>query len=130
MGISDRLTAIRKSLGLNQIPFAKKIGASQSAYANYERGATVIPLTLAAEICRDYSISADWLLLGKGTMKTSDLNRFVESAVIATRIFITDKNLTITPEKEAKLVSFLLEDLMSGNDINEERITRIVEMAS
>lgn len=130
MNISDRLTAIRKSLGLNQIPFAKKISASQSAYANYERGATVIPLTLAAEICRDYHISADWLLLGKGTMKTLDLNQSVEDAVVAARKFITDKNLTITPEKEAKLVSFLLEDLLSGNDISQERITRIIEMAS
>lgn len=129
MSISDRLTAVRKSLGFNQIPFAKKIGASQSAYANYERGATVIPLTLAAEICRDYSISADWLLLGKGAMKTSNLNQLVEDAVITTREFITDNNLTISPEKEAKLVSFLLEEILSGNEISEERKTRIFEMA-
>ena len=111
MEISDRLTSLRKSLGINQIPFAKQIGASQSAYANYERGATAIPINLAVKICRDYDISAEWLLLGVGSMKTLDAGGIVEGAVLATRKFILENGLPIPPEKEAVLVRFLFEEM-------------------
>lgn len=118
MSIQARLKAVRKETGKNQIPFAEQLGVSQSAYANYERGATDIPISLAVRICTDFKVSAAWLLLGRGEMHDEQLGPIVEDAVMALQNFIQKNDLRIPAQKQAKLARFLAEEMLQGNEFD------------
>jgi transcriptional regulator with XRE-family HTH domain len=126
MNLSDRLTFLRKSTGKTQIPFAKEVGVSQSAYANYERGATEIPISLAVKVCLDYEISPSWLLLGEGTMKTMDVSNLLEDCVVSILKFLIDNDLPINPERIGRLVKFLFNDKYSGKAQTDEDTDRFL----
>jgi len=125
MEIHSRLKIVRKKQGVNQIPFARLVGVSQSAYANYERGATDVPISLAQKICKDFSVSADWLLLGNGAMEAKQLGSAVEEAVCEMRQFMDDNDLRIPPDKQGKIARFLFEEKTAGRQIDAEFLNRI-----
>lgn len=125
MKIHNRLKIVRKKEGINQIPFAQLLGVSQSAYANYERGATDVPISVAQRICQDFGISADWLLLGNGAMAAEQLGPMVEEAVCEMRQFMDDNDLRIPAEKQGKIARFLFEEKASGRRIDSEFLDRI-----
>ena len=125
MKISERLTKLRKALGWNQIPFAKEMGVSARSYADYERGVKDMPLSLIMNLCDQHHVSADWLLLGKGSMENSDSFEILEAAVIATHEFIIENDLKSVPiDKEAKIVSLLYQDAINGKNIDKITMQR------
>lgn len=130
MSIQGRLKEVRKRTGYNQIPFARELGVSQSAFANYERGATDIPINLAIKICKDFKISAAWFFLGHGSMEDENVGEIVEDAVIAMRTFSETLEFEISKEKEAKLVRFLFEEMMCGQVLDAETQERFLKAAT
>lgn len=71
----ERLKQIRNVLNLNQIDFAKKIGMSQSTYANFESGIRSVKQEFLENLAEKYNINIHWLLTGKGEMfATPSLN--------------------------------------------------------
>jgi DNA-binding transcriptional regulator YiaG len=44
MNLGSRIALLRKRTGLNQVEFAQHLGISQSAFKNYERGASEPPV--------------------------------------------------------------------------------------
>lgn len=64
MTINERIKKIRKSKGLNQADFGKKIGLSESAICNYENGRRDVSELTIKSICREYRINYDWLKNG------------------------------------------------------------------
>lgn len=113
--IGDRLTTLRKHLGFNQIPFAKKIGVSQSAYANYERGVTDIPISLAQKLCIEYQASPAWLLLGEGGMLSNGSGQLVEDAAISVLEVLLEEDIDVKPAKTAQLIRHFFEEMADGN---------------
>jgi transcriptional regulator with XRE-family HTH domain len=109
MELSDRLTLVRKGTGMTQIPFSKEVGVSQSAYANYERGASEIPFFLAIKICKKYKISPSWFMLGEGRRKSIDISKLMGESMVEVLTFIEDNKMTISPERTALLVNYLFE---------------------
>lgn len=59
-----RLARVRAQAQLRQDDFAREHGVSISAYKNYERGATPIPVALIQKVAATYEINAEWLLFG------------------------------------------------------------------
>lgn len=57
-----RLKNIRKENKLTQDKLAKKLNTNQSVIANYERGRTIISTSFLYTICKEYKVSADYLL--------------------------------------------------------------------
>ncbi len=59
-----RLRQVRAALEGNQSAAAHRLGVSQTAWSRYERGARDIDLGVLASFCRNFGVSADWVLLG------------------------------------------------------------------
>ncbi len=57
-----RLREYRKIFGLTQKNLAKFLGTTQSVIAEYERGRFLINTPFVYQLCKEYKISADYLL--------------------------------------------------------------------
>lgn len=67
--MNTRIKELRKSLGLTQAEFAKKIGLGFSALSKIEVGTnTPTPQTIQL-ICQQFGVRRDWLVEGTGPMQ-------------------------------------------------------------
>lgn len=123
--IGKRLAVVRESAGYSQIPFAEKLGVSQSSYKNYERGASPVPVGLVSRICEEYDVSPAWLLLGEGQIKSEMNGELVEAAVLAVEKFAQMNDLEPPLERKAKLIRFVYEEVISGRDFGDKELRRI-----
>lgn len=64
----QRLIEIRKSEGLNQEQFAKKLGMSRSFVNQVEVGKRKLSDRTIADICRIFNVNEDWFRTGTGDM--------------------------------------------------------------
>jgi transcriptional regulator with XRE-family HTH domain len=77
-GIGGRLASIRQQTGLTQIPFAKRIGVSQTALVAYEKSERDPPASAIALTCAEFGIAPEWLLMGTGPKTKIDAPTLVE----------------------------------------------------
>jgi transcriptional regulator with XRE-family HTH domain len=68
MNILDRIRLVRKTLGLKQGEFARRIGLTQTAMSMIELGKTALTDKNIKLICATFTIDEDWLRTGKGEM--------------------------------------------------------------
>jgi len=68
MSILDRIRLVRKSLGLNQAEFAKRIGLTQTSMSMIELEKSVLTEKNIKLICVTFAVDEDWLRTGKGEM--------------------------------------------------------------
>lgn len=67
--MNNRIKEVRKSVGLNQDLFGKRIGVSRDTIANIESGRIEIKDIFINSICREFSVSDVWLRTGQGEMR-------------------------------------------------------------
>jgi transcriptional regulator with XRE-family HTH domain len=70
-GIGERLKQIRKSAGLNQGEFAKRIGISQSMLSGIELEREIFSERNFKLICLEFGVDQNWLRTGQGSMFSS-----------------------------------------------------------
>jgi transcriptional regulator with XRE-family HTH domain len=63
--IGQRIKQIRAGSGLTQKEFAKTIGATEDAFAQYEAGERRPDIAIAGRIVDVYRVSLDYLYLGR-----------------------------------------------------------------
>lgn len=66
MDIIDRLKHLRSHYKLTQAEFARAIGLSQGNVSDMERRKFHPSIDTVISVCRYFSVSADWILLGIG----------------------------------------------------------------
>ena len=66
--MTERIKALRKTLGLTQQKFADKIGVKQNTVAQYEIGRNPPTDTVVTLICREFDVNEAWLRTGDGPM--------------------------------------------------------------
>jgi len=66
--VSERIKAVRKTLGISQRDFCGGIYLSQSFYAKIETGTRNPNERVYELICNKYKVNKDWLISGKGDM--------------------------------------------------------------
>lgn len=130
MTIGKRLAKVRKTLGHNQVTFAGLVEVSQSAFKNYERGATDIPIALAVRVCKDYSISPSWLLTGEGEMISPNYSEAVERAVIKTREYIKEHGYEVSELKEAQIIVAVFENIINNQTNKDNILSQLMKVAS
>lgn len=86
--INTRLKSLRIDRGLNQQEFAAKIGVTDSAVSRWELGTREIPAIAIQSICREFSVSEEWLRFGSGDMyaaasREEELGRLVRRLLSA-----------------------------------------------
>lgn len=62
MDISHNLRQIRKEKGMSQTQVAEALQTTQQQYSKYEKGIHELPASRIVELCKLFSVSADWLL--------------------------------------------------------------------
>lgn len=68
MNTLDRIRIVRKSVGLNQAEFARRIGLTQTSLSMIERDKAVLTAKNIKLICATYAVDEGWLRTGKGDM--------------------------------------------------------------
>ena len=66
--MKDRLKELRKALNLTQQKFADKLGVKQNTIAQYEMGRNDPSDAVIISICREFTVSENWLRNGEGEM--------------------------------------------------------------
>jgi len=86
--VGQRLSFIRKSKGLNQKEFAKKIGVALNTLSNYERGIQNMSVETAAKICNILDVSTDFFIFGKDLQqdRTHRLQAARDNVAVTTRV--------------------------------------------
>ena len=68
MDMLDRIRFVRKTLGLNQIDFARRIGLTQTALSMIEMRKTVMTEKYVKLVCAAFAVDENWLRTGMGEM--------------------------------------------------------------
>jgi transcriptional regulator with XRE-family HTH domain len=68
MNILDRIRLLRKTLGLNQGEFARRIGLTQTSLSMIELEKSVLTEKNIKLICATFAVNEDWLRTGNGEM--------------------------------------------------------------
>ena len=67
-GTGGRLKKIREHLGISREDMARRLGLSWPAYYKNEAGISFPRAAVLKRLEKEYDISMDWLMFGKGTM--------------------------------------------------------------
>lgn len=89
MEIHERIKAVRKTVGISQTEFGKRIGISRDAVNNVENGRLKKPEQkepLYRLICTEFGVSEQWLRTGEGDMfaplsRDEEITAFVGKAL-------------------------------------------------
>ena len=68
MDILDRIRLVRRTLNLNQVEFARRIGLTQTALSMIEIEKTALTDKNIKLICATFAVDEDWLRTGSGEM--------------------------------------------------------------
>jgi len=77
-GVAARVTAIRRELNLTRPEMAEALKMSSNAYSKYERAFNYPSLRCRAILSNKFDISMDWLLLNKGFMHFSEIEKVLQ----------------------------------------------------
>lgn len=102
MTIGERISLLRKSLGLNQEEFGKRINVTRSAVSNYEKGLRNIMDRVISDICREFYVNEEWLRNGEGLM-------FKEEDTFSLDDYLIQNNCT---EKEMLIITSFIKAYM------------------
>jgi len=69
--MNERLKAIRKALGLNQVEFGARIGVTPGAISRLEVGSNNLTDQTIVSVCREFGINESWLRTGEGEMRAT-----------------------------------------------------------
>lgn len=64
----NRIKELRKTLGLSQEAFGKKLGITGGGVSKIENGERTLTEQIALSICREFRVNYYWLTEGKGDM--------------------------------------------------------------
>lgn len=66
--MTERIKAIRRTVGCTQQEFADRLGLKRNTIATYEIGKAVPSDRTISDICREFRVSEVWLRTGEGEM--------------------------------------------------------------
>ena len=84
--MNQRIRELRKTLGLTQTEFGKRLGIKQTTVAGYETGGRTPIDAVVSLICRQFQVNEQWLRTGEGEMFASrtreeEISCFVEGVL-------------------------------------------------
>ena len=69
--MDGRLKELRRTLGMSQEEFGRRLGVSNTAISKLEKGENKITELMTKSICREYGVEYIWLTQGVGEMFSS-----------------------------------------------------------
>lgn len=71
--IGDRLLIVRSTNNLSQSDMAQRLGIAQSTLSQFETGRSRVNTAVLIKLMKDFDVSADWLLTGRGAQRAEPL---------------------------------------------------------
>lgn len=71
MNIGNKITLLRKGLGISQAELAKSVGASRTIIGNYERDINTPSIEMVLKLAKTFNVSTDYLI-GDGQLARYD----------------------------------------------------------
>lgn len=80
---NDRITFLRKELGLSQTAFGEKLGVSRGVIKNIDEHNTIPKPEFISLVCKTYNVDPYWMETGEGDMflAKDDMTTLMEFAV-------------------------------------------------
>lgn len=91
--MNERLTELRKALGLSMEKFGSQIGLSRSAISKMESGTSGLSEQTLLSICRVYRVNYYWLTDGIGEMFSGTPQNVVDEIAEDYNLDSEDKNI-------------------------------------
>lgn len=107
MNIHERLKQLREQLSLTTRAFGASINMSGGAITNMEKGQRNITDRTIRDICREYSVSPDWLINGNMPMYAD----VVSDLDIDDDVKQLSKQYSLLSEKDRELVKNMINSL-------------------
>lgn len=84
--MQNRIKELRKSLGLSQDEFGRRLGFTRGAITNLEYGKTEAKPLFVDLVCRTYGVNREWLVDGVGPMfppstREEEIAKFIGEAL-------------------------------------------------
>lgn len=121
MSMADRIKELRKSLGYNQLDFAKEIGIKQTSLSLIETGKNALTEQNIKLICMAFKVNERWLRFGEGarsksaTGESAEQQRFVS---LFEQLNTTMQEVVIKHLEELVLAQ---ESLSAENELKEDK---------
>lgn len=129
MELHERIRYLRKEhLRLSQTAFGERLGVSRSVINNIELDALARPeqkLSLIKLICKEFSVSEDWLLNGNGEMEvqaeTFSLDDFAKQhSATELELNILKAYFELDPDLREQLIRHFKERLSAARKVTKE----------
>lgn len=121
MNINERIEMVRKDSGLSMEKFGNRIGVTRSSIHMIENGTNNPSRQTVDLICREFSISKDWLETGEGDMydlpEDEDLALFEDFR----------KTHSISMETAKKAIKYYMSLDETGRQILDDLIDTLLE---
>jgi transcriptional regulator with XRE-family HTH domain len=149
MTITDRLNLIREDAGDSKLAMSKKLNISQPSVVNLCNGKCKPSPQTVTLLCREYSVSEEWLLHGTGEMyvtppveerATNAVSAYVKSESDVQKKFmrlasmltpdqleaVDSKNLDVDPDLDAVKINVTY--IKCNNELQRKLITTLSEL--
>ena len=128
MEMHERIRLLRKKHKLSQEAFGERLGVSRSVIKNIELDALARPeqkLSLIKLICKEFSVSEDWLLNGVGEMEvqaeTFSLDEFAKQhSATDLELNILKAYFELDPDLREQLIQHFKERLSAARRVTVE----------
>lgn len=88
--MNERIKELRKTLGLTLEKFGERLGVGKTAINKLEKGERNVTEQMRKSIIREFDVSEDWLLYGKGEMFVTHSHD--EEVAMYTQDILDDEN--------------------------------------
>jgi len=122
----ERIRELRKSLGLTMEAFGDRLGVGKTAISNIENGSRNLTDQMARSICREFSVSEEWLRTGEGEMLVSfqdDLSQIVaERGLTAFDEAFLRSYIKLSDQERAAVRKFMEETVRMKQDALDRKV--------
>lgn len=138
--IAQRILSARGSE--SQADFARKVGISQNAISQYERGERVPTPEVLAKFFTSCNISIEWILLGHGEIYYQEPHQMsppgitsvavdpirLKAIILAVKEAIANCGFVVSLEKESEIISVIYDLAPINAPIQKGSITNLLNM--
>lgn len=86
--MNERINELRLSLGLTLKKFGERLGISEGAVSNIEKGNRNVTEQMVKSVCREFDVDEKWLRTGEGKMF---LDEDIDFGTICAKIGVSDE---------------------------------------
>lgn len=118
MNEGDRIKELRKSLNLTLEEFGKRIGITKPTVSRIENNQSSVTTQVFTAICREFSVSEDWLRTGEGDMLSSslydELDKVVEKYRLDEKASEMIRKFVELPPDEIEIIYKYMENVVNA----------------